>query len=520
MKKVCIVLVCLGALPTIPAARAPLSASAGMLSGSPAPSGSGFVPSPCPFVPAPDQIEGQTLRCGFVTVPEDRTRPLERQVHLAVAIFTARGAATRAPLVFIGGGPGTFVLDSFGPRVTGSLAQDLASNRDFVMFDPRGVGFSQPSLYCDELRDMFYSTIGTYRTRAQRTDDRIAAALACRDRLAGSGINLAAYTTETSAADVNDLRIALGYGPVDVWGLSYGTRFGLRVERDFPHAVRSLVLDSALPPSVNQLVDRAANAERAFRVLFDACAADAACASAYPALEQRFYDLVAALNATPAAFYAQHPRTGVVSRVVLTGDLLIQTLNDALVQAFLIPLVPLAIAATSQGDFTLMSQATSLLSFDDGHSSGMFYSVNCVDEANQTTAPRVAAARRTVRPEIVLALDEEARLRICEAWGAAESRSSARTPVVSDAPALILAGEYDPLTPPDYGVITGRTLRNSYLFEFPAVGHNVHRSTPCAHSMMMAFLANPDVAPDAACIEGLPPPAWVVPSSFTAAPVR
>ena len=58
----------------------------------------------------------------------------------------------------------------------------------------------------------------------------------------------------------------------------------------------------------------------AFRALFDGCAADAACASAYPVLEALFYDLVAELNRSPASFLAQHPRTGAIYTVLLTGD--------------------------------------------------------------------------------------------------------------------------------------------------------------------------------------------------------
>ena len=120
-----------------------------------------FEPAPCPFIPAADQIEGLTVRCGFVVVPEDRTRPDHTWIRLAVAIFKSPVVATRPPLIFLGGGPGSFVLDDFGPRVTGSLAQDLTSGRDFVMFDQRGVGFSQPSLSCQELGDLNYRTIGS-----------------------------------------------------------------------------------------------------------------------------------------------------------------------------------------------------------------------------------------------------------------------------------------------------------------------------------------------------------------------
>jgi len=470
-----------------------------------------FEPAPCPFTPAPDQVEGHSLSCGFVPVPENRTHLEGNWLRLAVAVFKSRTVVTRPSLIFLGGGPGTTVLDRFSPWVSGSRARDLTADRDFVLFDQRGVGFSQPSLYCQEIVDQKYRTIGSHLTRDQETEAQVAAAFACRDRLVASGIDLAAYTTAANAADVNDIRVALGYDRVDVWGLSYGTRLALALADDFPEAVHSLVLDSALPPSVNQVVDRVANAERAFRVLFDGCADDLACASAYPDLETVFYDLVDRLNTTPASYLAQHPRTGVVHNVVLTGDRLVRTLVDALDDASLIPFIPLVAASVHHGDFTLMSQATSLLTFDDGRSAGMFYSVNCAGEVSRTSAPQVFAARRTARTEIAEALSEDARLRICAEWGSAQPRSSATRPFVSDVPTLILAGEYDPLTPPAYAEIAGRTLRHSSWFEFPGIGHAVVPTSPCAFAMMIDFLAAPALAPNASCIADMRPPAWVIP---------
>jgi len=89
--------------------------------------------------------------------------------------------------------------------VSGALTPDLTADRHLVMFDQRGVGFSQPSLGCQELVDLKYQTIGIPLTRDQETDAVVDAAFACRDRLVASGIKLAAYTTGASAADVNDI---------------------------------------------------------------------------------------------------------------------------------------------------------------------------------------------------------------------------------------------------------------------------------------------------------------------------
>jgi len=140
----------------------------------------------------------------------------------------------------------------------------------------------------------------------------------------------------------------------------------------------------------------------------------------------------------------------------------------------------------------------------------MFYSVNCADQVSRTSARPIFAAQQNVRPEIAAALHEEARLRICEGWGAARLSRSAASPVTSEVPTLILAGQYDPLTPPEYAEIAGRTLRHSRWFEFPAIGHAVEPTSLCALAMMIDFLADPLLAPDASCIADLPPPSWII----------
>jgi pimeloyl-ACP methyl ester carboxylesterase len=122
----------------------------------------------------------------------------------------------------------------------------------------------------------------------------------------------------------------------------------------------------------------------------------------------------------------------------------------------------------------------------------------------------VAAAGRSVRPEIGAVFNQEAFFRICAAWGAARVAPGSKTPV-SAIPTLILTGEYDPITPPDFGRRAGQTLANSFLFEFPGVGHNVSGGSPCAHTIMLRFLDDPTRRPDADCIAQMGPPAWIIP---------
>jgi len=492
----------------------------------PHPDTSRFQHAPCPFPPGPDQVEGQTVTCGYVMVPEKRSQsggppdrpasgeqqpPAGQQIRLPVAVFKPRTPVTAPPLFFLGSGPGNAILQARGPLITGPLGHDLTDGHDLVLFDQRGVGFAQQSLACQELTDLKYQRLGLQLSRAEEIDGWVRASLRCRDRLQGMGIDLAAYTTAASVADVDDIRRALGYTTVDLWGLSYGTRLALTIMEANPKTVRAAVLESTLPPQVHMLVDIPGNVERSFRLLFDGCAADRACAAAYPNLEATFYQLVAELNVTPLRYQARDPRTGVVHTIALTGDGLVRALNQALYSTALIPLLPLVGASLRQGNTTLLAQLAEQLIFDDSANLGLYYSVQCAEEANLTNPGQVAAALRRVRSEIGDVFTQEDFFRTCAAWGAARLSPSIKTPVHSTIPTLILAGQFDPATPPEYGRIAAKTLPNSFFFEFPGVGHNVRPGSPCAHGIMMQFLKTPTRRPDAGCIAQMKPPAWVIP---------
>ena len=62
----------------------------------------------CPRPLPPDEIEGVTLLCGRVNVPEERTKPGGRMIPLAFAILKAPSRFPEAdPVVYLQGGPGS-----------------------------------------------------------------------------------------------------------------------------------------------------------------------------------------------------------------------------------------------------------------------------------------------------------------------------------------------------------------------------------------------------------------------------
>lgn len=95
---------------------------------------------------------------------------------------------------------------------------------------------------------------------------------------------------------------------------------------------------------------------------------------------------------------------------------------------------------------------------------------------------------------------------MCEAWGLEAADRIESVAVTSDVPALVLAGGYDPVTPPAWSESTANALEHSFFYEFPHVGHGVMRSTECGLSMGLQFLDDPDSEPDTTCIAEMPPP--------------
>jgi pimeloyl-ACP methyl ester carboxylesterase len=473
----------------------------------------------CPWA-LPAGQKQEAVRCGFVVVPEDRAKPDGRKVRLAVAAFKAT-SATSAPdaIVHLVGGPG-FSVVKFLDRLTVDNARPFQDRRDLVFFDQRGTGLSEPSLRCPEVRENFIGRLAEDLRAAESAARANAALLRCHDRLADEGVDFGAYNSAASASDVADVMSALGYGDYNIYGISYGTRLALTVMRDFPEHVRSVVLDSSLPPQINGLSEAAKNFERALNTLFDGCKADAACHDAYPNAGQNFFDLVAKLNKEPAVVEPQDSSTKKTARVVVNGDRLVAGTWQALYNTRLIPVLPFAGAQIAQGNTGLLTVLAGqiVFSFND-LSDGMAASVNCHDEVPFNTEETVSQANKDVRKEITdagIGVTSSAQLKrelnLCKAWGAGAANDRENEAVSSDIPTLVLAGEYDPITPPAWGTLAAQTLSHSFVVEFPATGHGaLGGQYPCAAPLIVAFYDDPSTRPDATCASAIPPPKFQLP---------
>jgi len=477
-----------------------------------------FEPAACRF----DVPEGRDVNCGYLVVPEDRENPDDGDaVRLHVAVFASESEAPEPdPIVYLAGGPGGDALETI-PFVFENRFAPFLEKRELIMFDQRGTGYSEPSLACPEYTELSLELLDDILTPEEVVTIYLETLATCHERLEAEGVDFTAYNSEASAADVRDLQQALEYDAINLFGISYGTRLAQTVVRDHPQGIRSVTLDSAYPIAANIVLETPANLARAFDVFFDGCAADAVCAAAYPDLEDRFWELVAATDEEPITVPVTYAFTGERYDAALAGDDLIGVLFQGLYSAEIIPVLPQVISDTIGGDYGLLGTLLSNFLLNNEFSSvGMQFSVQCHEEiifAEPDQAESAVEAFPRLEDFFVSSASVgRAAFDVCAMWEAGQAPPVENEAVSSDLPTLILAGEYDPITPPSWGESVADGFSNSHFFTFPGLGHGVSLDGGCPLSVMLAFLDEPAVAPDAACVETMAGPEFRVPGEATA----
>jgi pimeloyl-ACP methyl ester carboxylesterase len=462
-----------------------------------------FAASPCPFPVGAGLRQGSDVRCGFVSVPERHERPYGATIKIAVAIFKGSDdVAHPDPVISLQGGPGGAWLGVLGPLINTQTAPALVGARDLVLIDQRGTGASRPSLACPGVaKEAAYQLVRDLPP-ARSAPLETAATRACRARLMAQGIDLGAYTTAEDAADVNAVIAALGYRRVNLYGVSYGTELALAVMRAFPERLRSVVLDSVLPPQTNFQVEALIDNAHALRAVFAGCAAQPACKAAYPTLPALLDNLVSRLNAKPVIIEVVNPLDHKPYRIPFTGDRLVDLVTQTLYVSPAIYLLPAVIHAAALGNFAPVALLYGAVGFNESVSLGMYLSVECGEDAPVTSllALRRAASRFDApeRPgQLAESLDF---LRQCAAWRVPAVDPSFRLPVKSAIPTLLLAGQYDPVTPLRNARLAASTLSHGMVVYFPGVGHGQALSGSCPLRIVQAFYAQPTVRPATGCI--------------------
>jgi pimeloyl-ACP methyl ester carboxylesterase len=392
-------------------------------------------------------------------------------------------------------------------------------DRDVIIVDQRGEGVSQPYLAdprlgCPELGDADIETFFNPPFIGANYGPRFDQAIRdCRARLVASGVDLRGYNAAEIAGDLEALRKALGVTKWNLWVASADGVQGLTYMRLYPGGIRSAVLDSPQNSAMSIAPDyfrgKLDNLERAFT----GCASTPVCAKKYPNLRSVFYNVVADLNA--------HPRDITVHMTGFTGTLhadgagFMQDMingTDAENIMYILNFIWRAghgeLEQAYNGDFS----GRPFFSHDEYEASGRTLSTVCHDlvgfispaEYQQLAADIPGMASYILDPYF----DHPVGKAACAIWNNGLAEAAQHKPVTSTIPTMITAGEFDTGVPRYIIRQIPATLKNGYLFEFPATSHlplaGYQPSSQCARSIAAQFLDAPTSRPNSSCIASLP----------------
>lgn len=244
----------------------------------------------CPRPFPPGEIEGVTLICGHVKVPEDPAKPDGKMLPLAFGIFKTTSLFPEPdPLVYLHGGPGGKVFDIMHKVREGfALWRD---RRDIVFYDQRSAGLSGGSVQC--AKALTQNVVEIARPGGSANIDGIPAPdlmKSCVAELEKQGVPLPLYNTTQNARDLPLLVKGLGYSDYNIYGISYGSKLALEVMRVAPQGVRSVIIDGVVPSWIPLYNLHAQKVDEAIQNVVDQCAADKTCNEAYPDLGRIFIE--------------------------------------------------------------------------------------------------------------------------------------------------------------------------------------------------------------------------------------
>jgi len=437
-------------------------------------------------------------RCGSYQVFENRAAKTGRKISLRVVVLPALGPDRRPDaVVAFAGGPGESSVGE-GTFLSQELAR-LRQHRDFLLVDARGTGKSP--LECPELRDVQGFLDGFVPAAKVR---------ACGERLRKMA-DLSQYTTGNAVDDVDEVRDVLGYPQVNIMGGSYGTRSVLVYLRRHPDRVRTAILDGVVPTHDRAPLFFARSTQKALDGLITECAGDAGCARAFPHLKNEIAAVLAAAGRQPVPVRLNDPRTGKPYEVRLSRAGVAQTLRYMLYDPSAAAELPLRVHLAAQGNWKPLAESGSSsargLSLLDN---AFFFGVTCAEDVPFIREEEIpAAVAGTFLGDFRIRRQQEA----CAVWPAAKIPASFLAPVTSDVPALVIAGERDPATPPSDGKEAARTLRHSKYVLIPDAGHGIHgfKGQECVNGLYMKTIEDGSVDRlDTSCVARMERPAFVL----------
>lgn len=433
-----------------------------------------------------------SARCGWFEVAEDRATATGQRIRVHVAVIPAlRKQALPDPLFVISGGPGQAASDFY---LSSSYAfEALRRDRDIVVIDQRGTGKSQ-RLDC-ELPDELESARFDREVLQRYTRE-------CLSKLPGDP---RFYTTSVAVRDLDEIRTALGYAHINLYGISYGTRVAQHYVRRYPKQVRAVVLDGVVPVETILGPEIAPVAQRSLDAILARCEKQSACDKAFPNIANDFKSLRTRLAREPFALTIADPRTAVRAPLTFTDMHLAVAVRLFSYSDDTASLLPYLIyEAAHDRPQAMAAQALMVMrNLGDQIANGMHNAVVCTEDAPFIS--KDALADPAITQSYLGGALTEALLAGCEVWPRGELDADFHASLRSDVPALLLSGENDPVTPVSFGEQALKSYAHGKHVVFDGQGHG-QLNSQCGTQMITRFVQSLALANTDCIAQVLPAP--------------
>ncbi|MDN3640480.1 alpha/beta hydrolase [Simiduia curdlanivorans] len=406
---------------------------------------------------------------------ENPKDPNSKTFTLHAARLNALTPSQKSPLVFLAGGPGQSAIEVGGQ--VGLVLKALLADRDIVFLEQRGTGSSN-GFKCEAENEDIYADL--FNASISQT-----LAKTCIENFSG---DLSQYNTPNAIDDFAAMVVAMGYGKINLYGGSYGTRAALVFMRAYPDLIDSVVLDSIAP--VQTIVGPfASHGYRALNLLFDECEATPTCNNSFPQLRQHYWELWQQVKRAPIDTTIFHPTSLQTQRFQLDTSKLFQLTISNLYSQQQRQLLPIVISQAQQQNYAPLAGLLAA-GGDNSIYTGLMANIICNEDIRRATPAQLQQDTNTPFGDVSVKFWQS----LCETWPEYRLDDNHYLPVKSDIPVLALSGELDPVTPPAWGNIAVEHLPNATHLIAKNAGHIVGLKG-CGPKLVRQFFKPPEPTP-------------------------
>jgi pimeloyl-ACP methyl ester carboxylesterase len=429
--------------------------------------------------------------CGKYEVYENRQSQHGRKIALNIMLLPATAAKLEPdPFFALAGGPGQSATEAYPPV---GFVSKIREHRDVVLVDQRGTGKSN-QLQCslqkiDDAQSILGEPYSLEKIRECRSESEKKA-------------DPTQYTTSIAADDLDEVRNAMGFEKINVFGGSYGTKAALVYLRLHGDHLRTVTLEAVASPQYLIPLPFAKTVQTSVDRVIARCAADADCHRDYPDLRKEFDTVLSRLDQSPAHFEIKN------QSVTLSREMFVSKLRGLLYIPQFVSAFPLMIHSAYEGNWspyggTVLALAGAL---ENAVARGASFAAICAEDVPALTE---AVIRRGTQGTYLGDTQVRRYQKYCQAWGTAGAiPKDFYAPVRSRVPVLLISGMLDPATPPEMAQQAAHDLVNSRLIAIKEGTHGT--GSPCIDGIISEFVQQGSAAGlDASCADQIHLPPFV-----------